>query len=236
MLGRCRAAGLISALLLICFSGPVYVPGQLVSQFDPGRRVNPAYLDISIEAATHLRTAASYMRDQNWPEAIELFDKLIQSFGDKVVQVGSSRLYVSVRDYCHLQIVQMPVAARQVYRRRVDAGAEAWYRAGVAERDPELLRRVVAQAFASSWGDDALDALAELAFEGGRFDEARTLWRRIDSGWPDPASPVPEPAARRPEEAANVPQLTTQRLVYPDTNLDRALIDAKKILCRIFAG
>ena len=236
MPGRCRTAGLIAALLLICISGPVYVPGLLVAQVDPGRRASTTYMDISIEAATHLRTAASYIKDQNWPEAIELFDKLIQNFGDKVIQVGSGRRYVSVRDYCHMQLVKLPAAARQDYRRRVDAQAETWYRAGVADRDAELLRRVVAQAFASSWGDDALDALAELALEGGRFDEARSLWRRIDTGWPEADVSLADPAAKRLDDAAKAQQPPTHRLVYPDTNLDRSLIDAKKLLCRIFAG
>lgn len=217
---RRRILNLIGGLLALGLSGP------LGAQFDSSNsRVSSVYPDISIEAATHLRTAASYVADQNWSEAIDLYQRMIESFGAKVVQVGSSPVYVTVRDYCHLQITAMPPAARSLYRVRADAQAEAWYRAGVRERDRELLARVIDRAFASSWGDDALDALAELAFEAGQFDEAYMLWKRIDTGSKsDGAAPQQEPGG------------TKTSLIYPDTNLEPALIEAKKLLCLLFQG
>src|SRR5262249_55335804 len=128
--------------------------------------------------------------------------------------------------YCHRQISLMPAEARALYRQRVDPQAEAWFRAGVKERDRDLLGRVVDQAFLSSWGDDALNALAELAFEAGQFEEALMLWKRIDT---NPATDGAEPAA---DARADTPG----GLIYVDTNLDRALIEAKKVLCHVFLG
>jgi outer membrane protein assembly factor BamB len=218
MLRRRQDLSLFAVLIAVSLPAPLY------AQFDSSNsRISSVYPDISIEAATHLRTAASYVADQNWSEAIDLYQRLIETFGAKVVQVGSSPVYVTVRDYCHLQIAAMPPPARALYRVRADAQAEAWYRAGVRERDRELLGRVVDRAFVSSWGDDAIDALAELAFEAGDFDKAYMLWKRIDPG------PRAEPA--EPDEAARGPNVS---LVYPDPDLDLAHIAAKKVLCLLF--
>src|SRR5882762_2783399 len=61
-------------MLLTCSSGAN-------AQFDGAMRVTSVYPDISIEAATHLRTAASYVADKNWAEAVNLYQKLIEKFG-----------------------------------------------------------------------------------------------------------------------------------------------------------
>src|SRR5262245_48188063 len=191
-------------------------PGVAQAQFDSPFRNTSVYPDISIEAATHLRTAASYVADQNWAEAADLYQKLIDRFGDKVVQFGTRPLYVTVRDYCHIQLAAMPPKAIEQYRQRIDAQAEAWFKAGLRDRDRDQLMRVVEQAFVSSWGDDALNALAEIAFEAGDFDHALMLWGMIHA---------PGLSDSEPQGAA------LPRLVYPDTNLDRAMIEAKQILC-----
>src|SRR5262245_15551561 len=202
----------------ICYS---YLSSVVVAQFDNTTRVTSVYPDISIEAATHLRTASSYVMDENWTEAVDLYHKLIERFGDKVVQVGSRSLYVTVRDYCHMQLAAMPPKALQLYRQRIDSQAEAWFKLGVRDRDRESLSRVVEQAFASSWGDKALDALAEIAFEAGDFDQASMAWGRIYS------------ADRNKNEGA---EMSAAQLVYPDSRIDRPLVEAKQVLCLIFLG
>jgi outer membrane protein assembly factor BamB len=191
------------------------------AQFDGASRVTSVYPDISIEAATHLRTAASYVSDQNWSEALDLYQKLIEKFGDKVVQVGSRPLYVTVRDYCHMQLAAMPPKALEQYRQRVDAQAESWFKAGMRDRDRDQLVRVVDHALLSSWGDNALDALAEIAFEASDFDQASMAWGLIH---------------RADRATAEPPERNRVGLVYPDTDLDRPLIEAKQILCEIFLG
>ena len=54
----------------------------------------------------------------------------------------------------------------------MDAQAERWYRQGVESGDRASLRRVVDLAFCSSWGDEALESLGDLAFQDGRYGEA----------------------------------------------------------------
>ncbi|MDR3639685.1 MAG: PQQ-binding-like beta-propeller repeat protein, partial [Isosphaeraceae bacterium] len=69
-------------------------------------------------------------------------------------------------------------------------------------------------AFCSSWGDDALDLLGDLAFQDGRFDEALSMYRQL----------VPDHEADR------------AALVYPDPGVDVARVAAKKLLCRAALG
>lgn len=192
---------------------------------EPGtsQGANTAYLATSEESVTHLRTAASYLRNGEWENALDLYDRVTERLGDKMVRLGDSPVYVSTRDFCQLQLLRLPTDVMQLYRRRVDQNAESWFQTGRDARDVPLLERVVTEAFCSSWGDDALDALAEIAFEAGRFEEARALWSRIRTD----SDPPP----------ANLPTADLgAALVYPDTNLDIAAIDAKRIVCRLFAG
>jgi outer membrane protein assembly factor BamB/TolA-binding protein len=73
---------------------------------------------------------------------------------------------------------------------------------------------VVEQAFCSSWGDEALELLGDLAFQDGRFAEALTFYRRL----------VPE----RSGEGLG--------LVHPDPSVDLARVAAKKLLARAAQG
>ena len=69
-------------------------------------------------------------------------------------------------------------------------------------------------AFCSSWGDDALELLGDLAFQDGRFGEALSMYRQL--------------VADRPDD--------TFSLVHPDPGVDLARVAAKKILCRAGGG
>ena len=73
---------------------------------------------------------------------------------------------------------------------------------------------MVDQAFCSSWGDDALELLGDLAFQDGRFGEALAAYGRI--------------VADRPDDPF--------MLVHPDPSVDLARVAAKKLLCRAAAG
>jgi len=184
------------------------------------RSATKFYPDFSDTADALLRNAAGHVRDRQWAEAIEIYLRVIQQYGDKVARLPrgggksdpaeDSVLYVDVRHFCQRQLVGLPPEARALYRARVDAQAERWYRQGAATGERSLLRRVTDQAFGSSWGDDALDLLGDLSFQDGRFEEALETYRQI--------------LADRPGEGSG--------LVYPDPDVDLARVAAKKLLCR----
>ena len=190
-------------------------PNRGPSSFDP---------DWSVPAAKHLLNAANHVRGKQWAEAIQIYQKVIEQFGNRVAALQPEELgiapstefvlYVDDRWYCHRAIAKLPPEARAIYRKRVDGMAERWFYHGQTQRDLTSLRRVVDQAFCSSWGDDALELLGDLAFQDGRFGEASTSYGRIVADHPD------DPFA----------------LVHPDPSVDLARVAAKKLLCRAAAG
>jgi cellulose synthase operon protein C len=215
-----RSIPVLAALISVWCLNP---PHPAFSQA-PNRPATRFYPDSSENAETLLRNAAGHARDGQWGEAIDIYQRVIQQFGDKVAKLprddpagdpgAESVLFVDLRQFCQRSLAALPAEARAVYRGRVDAQAERWYRQGAERRDRSLLRRVVEQAFCSSWGDDALDLLGDLAFEDGRFDEALSHYRRL--------------VADRPNDRTG--------LVHPDPGVDLARVAAKKLLCRAAMG
>ncbi len=196
------------------FLGRVRGPGPAPARNGP--RFSP--FD-SEDAERLLLNAANHARNQQWPEAIDIYQRVIERFGDKVVKIPKGEpgaeaasefvLYMDSRGYCHRRIAQMPPEARELYRNRLDPLAERWYRQGADHRDTALLRRVVDQAFCSSWGDDALDLLGDLSFQDGRFGEALAAYGQL----------VPD----RADDPFS--------LVHPDPSVDLARVAAKKWFC-----
>ncbi len=190
-------------------------PNRGAPKFDP---------DWSVPAANLLRNAAAQVRGKQWSEAIQMYQKVIEQFGNKVAALPADEqdagrsndftLYVDDRWYCHRVIAKLPPEAREIYRKRVDGVAERWYRQGEKDRDLTLLRRVVDQAFCSSWGDRALELLGDLAFQDGRFGEALAAYGKVVADNPD-------------DKFA---------LVHPDPTVELARVAAKKLLCRTALG
>lgn len=208
------------AVVVAIWGGLVLAPAQTArAQFyglNAGELSETVYVD-KVDAAvrTHLEQVDTYLASQQWEEAIETLRQLQQSHGGKVVNLTPSR-FVNLRDYCHLRILQMGPQGLALYRQRVDPTAETWHRKGVEARDAALLRQVVDELFCSSWTDQALFALGELALEAGDYAAARRHWERI----------VPSPVSDQP----------TLRLAIPDTDLALTDIRARLVLTSILEG
>ena len=161
-------------------------------------RIEPEFtLSVSIDldevdraVLQQLKQSEGFLAISRWDSAIDLYQRVMQEHGSQLipVQLEGDREgepyqgYVSVREYSQRQIVSWSdqyLPALQVYRRRVDREAKYLYEQGVERRDTKRLEQVVNQFFASSFGDDALDALAEIALERGDYTAARGYWRRI---------------------------------------------------------
>ncbi len=191
------------------------------------RASTKVYFDTSHKADADLRSADNHARAGDYAEAVEIYQRVIQQFGDKVVDVPvekkaaaapeeeeDSRLSVNARRECQRRIASLPPEARALYRARVDAQAGRWFEQGKAGRDRAILRRVVDQVFCSSWGDDALELLGDLAFQEGQFAEALAAYTQL----------VPD----RPASGLD--------LVHPDPSVDLSRVAAKKLLCRVAIG
>ncbi len=218
--GAAAPAACLAVALGLILGRPA--PGQLGQDgfrpaASPGVKV---YFDSSHTADALLRSAENHVKAGDFAEAIEIYQRVTQQFGDKVVEAsgqprdGDSRLSINARQESQRRIASLPPEARGLYRARVDAQAELWYRQGLETRDRSLLRRVVDQTFCSSWGDDALDLLGDLAFQEGQFAEALAAYTQL----------VPERA------------VAGAGLAHPDPSVDLTRVLAKKLLCRAAIG
>lgn len=211
--------------VLLVLSAWTAVTGPVFGQAPPAARQGSGFYDDSSETAdTLLRNAANQSREGQWAKAVEIYQRVIEQYGDRVARLpkddagpappADSQLFVDVRLLCQRRLAALPPEARALYRDRVDGNAERWYRGGAADRDRARLRRVVDEAFCSSWGDDAADLLGDLAFQDGRFEEGLAYYSRVVDG---------------PRSGAGV-------LVHPDPSVDRARTAAKKLLCQAALG
>lgn len=153
------------------------IPAQFFpAQFELSDTVHLDEADSGTRA--HLERVKAYIADGQWDEAVETLRQVMETQGRKVVAAAPGR-YVSVADYCHLQIAALPPQALKLYRDRVDPLAGKWLEDSRAVRDDGKLRQLVEQMFCSSWGDDALWALGEICLERGEHAAARAYWEAL---------------------------------------------------------
>ena len=203
-------------------ANPAPAQGPFLTRFELSDAVQVDEADAA--ARTHLERVKALLANEQWDEAVETLRQVTENHGGKVLAV-SARRFISVRDYCHLQIASLPREALELYRERVDAQARGWYESGVRGRDAELLQRVVDQLFCSSWGDDALLALGELALERGELGNARGAWEKI----------LPADYWARFPPAVQADGTGTW-LIYPDSDLELSGVRARLLLTTILAG
>src|SRR5882757_6625618 len=181
---NCERFGLALGAVVICLLlGAGVVEAQ---QIPFGFMMQPAQVELTAPhvelipgaTAARLEQARQLAAARNWDEAVDIYCELAAEKSDRVIAVDGNR-YLSLRNYCHLQIARLPAEGLAAYRRRVDGSAEKLYRDGLSNRDVGLLRRVVDESFCSSWGDDALMELGELALERGGYATARRAWEQI---------------------------------------------------------
>jgi hypothetical protein len=167
--------------LLLCACASLVPPSSAHAQpFSPSFELSETVHVDEADSATraHLERVKAYVADEQWDEAVETLRQVMETHGRKVVPAAPGR-YVSVADYCHLQIAALPAEALELYRGRVDPLAGKWYADGIAAHDVGRLRQIVDQTFCSSWGDDALWALGEMALERGEHAAARGYWEAL---------------------------------------------------------
>ncbi|MGZ3391276.1 MAG: tetratricopeptide repeat protein, partial [Isosphaeraceae bacterium] len=75
---------LSSIMLLVC--GLISLEGVARGQ-GPNHGASKFYPDSSEKAETLLRNAASLARDSQWSEAIEIYQRIIPTYGDKVAKL-----------------------------------------------------------------------------------------------------------------------------------------------------
>jgi outer membrane protein assembly factor BamB len=241
-------------LFSVCFFSPGWLHAQFLLSADGNFELSESVQVDRVEgtALAQLERVKSFLADEKWDEAVETLRQLMENSDEKLIPVAEHR-FVGLRDYCQRQLASLPPDALKLYRGRVDATAEKWYREGLANRDRRLLENVVEQAFASSWGDDALLALGDLACEEGDYAAARWYWERIiNQTTPNDQRPAPQDQSpktqdqqqsKEPDNAGQGHSDSQNSLKpisawpgYPDSTLDTASVRARLVLVSILEG
>ena len=175
----CRRA--IGALLLLVVLTPT-VPAQESPAAAPAFQTPTA----ASRVRRVLKQREALVADGEWDEVIDLTEDLQLDLGNEWIGTSTpfdrkeAKQYETVASYCQRMLLMAPSEGLTAYRRRVDSIAERWLREGTERLDESLLRRITDELFASSYGDEALLALGELALQRGDTAAARRYWRRMD--------------------------------------------------------
>ena len=178
-------------------------------------------LPVDSHLLKQLGTAEDLLSDQRGREAIGVLQEVAQAEGKGLVQVragtaGGVGTYLNVGTRCSILMSQVSADSLQSYRQKIDPQAKKWWENWQRTRDENELVRIVRQAFLSSYGDDALNALAEAAWDRGDYSAARQFWEQL----------IPLPVEAKPADYPTV-------LRFPDTNFNHADILARLIHCSI---
>lgn len=184
------------------------------TKFELSEAIRVDQIDTGVR--TLLDQAGQYVADGHWTEAIDTLQRVAEQAGERLIAIDKWR-YIAVRDYCRLQLGRLPPEGLAEYRRRVDPAAERWYREGLAERSAEKLYQVLQRGWGSSWTDETLVALGEMALEQGDYSAARHWWEQAI-----PASALGQHAATW--------------LCVPDSDVDLAAVRARLVLVSILEG
>ncbi len=181
-----------------------------------------------------LDRAKALLAAKQWEEGIRSLRDLMERAGRKLVAISPHRL-IPLQTYAHILLSQLPPEGLAVYRRQVDGFAQKWYEQGRRLLDRHLLDQLVDHAFASSWTDEALWLLGEMALEAGQYAEARWYWERlIPVGQPSPS----QPGQSQPlgANSGEVSMAQPSWLTYPDPQIDLAAVRARLVWTSILEG
>ncbi|MCA9177795.1 MAG: PQQ-binding-like beta-propeller repeat protein [Planctomycetales bacterium] len=223
---------------------------------------NPGPAELHVPLAsnairTSLNRALNFLERGHHEEAVDLLIRLVESSGDPLVPRVDQPGWIPVRRRCQQLLCSLPAdsEALRIYRRQVDPLARQWLEQG-REGDNAALRHLAENLLASSYGDEALLALGDVALQQGEVDVARRHWSGISPGlsaplappgWTglQPGGPLWPVAARIADDAAHDwPDLAAvldaerpgQRDICGDTELPLAELRARFVLASVVEG
>ena len=225
-----HARSLLFALLaLVCLCG------MAAAQIFPGATdlANAELQLIDAAGATHLENARQLLAQKQYDEAVEAIRRVLENDGGRLIRVQRDlnptqqakqpNWHVTVREYCHWRLAALSHEAPEAlaaYRRLVDPLAERWLNDGRQQHQSALLRRVIDEAWASRWGDDAALALGDESLSRGDLTAARYWFERTGLGFQGSGF-------RTPPKGADVSPY------YPDSDLSPADVRARLVLVSI---
>ena len=120
---RVSCDSVLSNLRVLIFFSFVLLGLSIAALGQQGNRTGPSqfYPDLSDEAESLMRNASNHVREGQWGEAIDIYQRVIRQYGDKVARLrddaqgnadNPSLLWIDIRQYCQRRIAALPPEAR----------------------------------------------------------------------------------------------------------------------------
>jgi len=174
-------------------------------------------------------TVKDLLAENKWNEAVGILQEISQTENRSLVEVqrgesGGVATYLNVSTRCNVLLAtRLSPEGRALYRSKVDPQARRWFENWQRTRDEAELLRIVRQTFMSSYGDDALLALGEAAWDRGDFSAARQWWQQL----------LPIGNEHGAITDAEIAAEYSTILRYPDAQVEASVILARIIMCSI---
>lgn len=209
--------------ILLCFAATCLTTGfsraQSEQQDSPEKFRESVSLDVNNTVLKKMGSVRDFLLEQQWEDAVNILVKISNEYGDSLYPESTGR-YIRVSEYCQNLLAGFPPEAIAVYREKTDPRARRWWEEAQAEGTVAPLYQIVDQALMSSYGDDALNRLGEIAWEAGHLSQARACWRKL----------IP------PLNAGTANATDPGIFLYPDTDLSVPDLLARLILVSFFEG
>ncbi len=171
---------LVVTLVLVCAA-----MGQV--SFDEGRAALPGGRSVELaslplvsvdqELADYLQRARELAAEGDYSSASEIFQSLLQRRDSGfVASADDPNNFVALHDGVNDAIVEMGEEGLTVYRRLHDARAQSLFDLAMQEADAAILRQLVMQYRHTTVGPEAIESLAQHAFDRSRYAEAVHWW------------------------------------------------------------
>ena len=115
--------------------------GQTSSQFELADTVQLDRADSGV--LQQLERVKAYVAEHQWDEAVESLRQLMENSDGKLLAVSEHR-YVSVADYCQMQLAALPPEALKLYRAQDRPGGAEVVRGGRGAARPQTAGQRVA--------------------------------------------------------------------------------------------
>ncbi len=141
-------------------------------------------------------------QEKQWKALFEHYTYGLKKYAQKVVAVSApdartgGERWTSVNEFLIQRLSRLPKAAYEYYRLEYDGPARAAFDKARESGSRREIEKAVEDYFFSSHTDEALDQLANTAFDEGRVDEAASCWNRLLRYYPDADIPRAVTAAR----------------------------------------
>ena len=143
----------------------------------------------SDQTRKRLMQAEATLREGDATTATNQLQQILDEAGNDWVEVETGR-FLPARTIAQQLLAQLPAAALQRYRDRIDTPAQKLLDAGLNRNDPEPLRRLVEDYSVSRHAETALLRLGDIALERGDTRDAIHHWSRLGEATPTQIDPA----------------------------------------------